>query len=97
MNSPPEDLDIVHARATQLNIFLRVTDGPRKRREYVARSAAITFDGTTWEDMPESVEGVGKTIAEAQTNFWSRWLVHCIKNRLGNVYLTTETEHALDA
>lgn len=88
--------DVVPARGTEMRITCRPRRGLLRRHEFVATVAAVSMDGCEWASMPESVQGRGATVAEAQANFWSKWLMHCIKNQLGNMYLTLEDPNALD-
>ncbi len=61
-----------------------------RRAGFYAYVDRIKVEGTEWADTPKEIIGKGRTIAEAQSNFWSRWLIYTIKNGIQNPYLTLE-------
>ncbi len=70
-----------------------------RRAGFYAYVDRIKVGGCEWADSPKELIGKGRTIAEAQANFWSRWLIYTIKNGIGGAYLTLEEGevHALDS
>ena len=51
------------------------------RPGFLAYVDSIEFEGGAFMDTPPSLIGRGRTIAEAQANFWCKWLRWCIVQR----------------
>lgn len=51
------------------------------RPGFLAYVDSIEFDNGATMDTPPTLIGRGRTVAEAQTNFWAKWLRWCIVQR----------------
>lgn len=78
--------DIEPAIGTPMRIVTTEYGWLSKRPGFLAYVDAIEFDTGAILDTPKNLIGRGRTVAEAQTNFWGKWLRWCIVQRR-NIFL----------
>ena len=81
---------VTYVEGSPLRIVRGVYGSLFRRSGFYAYVDRIRVEGQGWIDSPSDLIGKGRTIAEAQSNFWSKWLMYTIRNGIRNAYLTLE-------